>query len=94
MLLLRLTGGFIAVLSSKIFFLKLHMTSTFFKERFNSSKIPAKNIAVKYHLEICGKLDIKQGLGIPIAKHMARKHALCSPGMPFLFLVPQTPVFL
>lgn len=67
MLLLKLTGGFRAVLFSQGFFLKLHMTSSFFKG-FNSLKIPAKNTAVKYHLEICGKPDIKRNLGIPIWK--------------------------
>lgn len=68
MFLLRLTGGLRAVLFSQVFFLKLQMTSSFFKGGFNSLKMPAKNLTVKYYLEICGKPDTKRDLGIPMWK--------------------------
>lgn len=73
MLLLRLTGGLRAIIFSQVFFLKLHMTSSFFKGGFNSLKILAKNLVVKYYLEICGKPDIKKDLGILIWKAYDRE---------------------
>lgn len=65
-----------------------------FKEGFNSLKITAKNIAVKYHLEICGKADIKRDLGIPIWKAYDKETCSLLTWHAFLFLVPPTAVFL